>query len=62
MARDKETFLQMALSASYALRPDDEGYEDLVAELSAYFDEYNQNGYITAHNVSVLYCGYPKEF
>lgn len=62
VARDKETFLQMALSASYALRPDDEGYEDLVAELSAYFDEYNQNGYITAHNISVLYCGYPKEF
>ncbi len=62
IARNKENFLQMVLSASYALRPDDEGYENLVAELSDYFDKYNQDGYIISHNISVLYCGYPKEF
>lgn len=62
IARNKENFLQMVLSASYALRPGDDGYENLVAELRDFFDKHNQDGYIISHNISVLYCGYSKEF
>lgn len=61
IARNKETFLQMALSTSYALRPQDDGYADFVRELNEYFDRRNINGCITSKNVSVLYAGYPKE-
>ena len=61
IARSKETFLQMVLSASYALRPEDAEYDNFVRELSEYFDRRNQNGYIISKNVSVLYVGQPKE-
>lgn len=61
IARTKEMFLQMALSSSYALRPEDAEYDNFVRELSEYFDRRNKNGYIISKNVSVLYVGQPKE-
>lgn len=61
IARDKKAFLQMMLSTSYALRPQDAEYENFVRELNEYFDRRNQNGYIVSKNVSVLYAGRPKE-
>lgn len=61
IARNKEMFLQMALSSSYALRPEDAEYDNFVRELSEYFDRRNKNGYIISKNVSVLYVGQPKE-
>lgn len=61
IARNKEMFLQMVLSSSYALRPEDAEYDNFVRELSEYFDRRNKNGYIISKNVSVLYVGQPKE-
>ncbi len=61
IARNKEDFLRMVLSSSYALHPQDTKYENFVRALKEYFDRQNQNGYIISKTVSVLYAGYPKE-
>ena len=61
IVRNQEMFLQSVLSRSYAPKPDDENYEDFVRKINEYFEQHNQQGYITSDNVSVLYVGYPRK-
>lgn len=55
VAYDQAGFVGRALSASYALTPDDHGYEAFVADLRAFFDQNAMNGVIHVPHQSVAY-------
>lgn len=54
---DKENFLGRQLSMSYALKKDDEKYNDYVTEFNNLFAKYSKNGIIEIHNNTYCYIG-----
>lgn len=55
---DRKGVIGRFLSASYAPRPDDVGYDEAVQALNGLFDEKNRDGTVTMSYRTVLYCGY----
>ena len=54
---NKEIFLGKQLSMSYALKENDEKYDEYVAEFNNLFTTYSKNGVIEIHNNTYCYVG-----
>ncbi len=50
-------FVGRALSASYAIRPDEDGYEEFIAALTTLFEQNATNGVIHVPHQSVAFLG-----
>lgn len=54
---DKERFIGDTLSRSYAISESDEGYGEFLSELTAAFNEFEQNGIVTMSYNTSCYLG-----
>lgn len=54
---NKNDFVARNLSASYALKHDNEKYPEFIEALGKLFDEFSINGIITIPNITVAYWG-----
>jgi len=52
-----DSFIGANLSSSYALNPDDAGYDDYLSALRGLFDTYSQSGVLEMPNVANAYIG-----
>ena len=57
---DRAAFIGRSLSSSYALTPGDAGYDEYLAALNTYFDEFSKRGVITLPLTAVCHKGTPK--
>ena len=55
---DLEGFVGRARSASYAIIPGDDGYEDFIEKLEALFSQHEKNGFIDVPHQSVAFLGH----
>ena len=60
VAYDRAAFIGRSLSSSYALTPSDDGYDEYLAALNAYFDEFSKDGVLTLPLIAVCHKGIPK--
>lgn len=54
---DEEGFIKNTLSRSYALRPEDAGYDGYVCELKKLFNEYSEHGTVRLNYKTACYLG-----
>ena len=57
---DRDAFVGRSLSSSYALTQSDGKYEEYIAALNGYFDEFSENGVLTLPLIAVCHKGTPK--
>lgn len=60
VAYDRDAFVGRSLSSSYALTQSNGKYEEYIAALNGYFDEFSENGVLTLPLIAVCHKGIPK--
>ena len=57
---DRDAFAGRSLSSSYALTQSDGKYDEYIAALNGYFDEFSKDGVLTLPLIAVCHKGIPK--